>query len=69
MGPPQLKDKPIGYSLFKKEISPIPRRFAEEQVNLVWFRRHEQGGHFAALEQPQVFWEDVSAFCEHVWDA
>lgn len=64
---PELKDKPVGYSLFKKEILPIPRQWAEKSVNLVWFRRHEHGGHFAALEQPEVFWDDVRDFCQQVW--
>lgn len=66
--PPKTGDKPIGYSLFKKEIHPIPRVWAENQVgNLVWFRRHDQGGHFAALERPEEFWEDVRDFAQEVW--
>ena len=41
--------KPVGYSLFRGEIVPVPRVWAEEQCNLVFFREHEAGGHFAAL--------------------
>jgi len=64
---PQTGDKPVGYSLFKKEIHPIPRVVAEKMCNLVWFAKHEEGGHFAALEQPKVFWADVKDFIEKVW--
>ena len=59
--------KPVGYSLFAKEIQPIPKVAAEKLCNLVWFRRHDKGGHFAALEQPEVFWEDLKDFANKVW--
>lgn len=26
-----------------------------------------QGGHFAALERPQDYLDDLTAFCEQVW--
>lgn len=64
---PDLGDTPVGYSLFKKEIAPIPGKIAGQSVKLAWYRRHERGGHFAALEQPEVFWEDVWDFTQQVW--
>jgi len=35
-------DKPLGYSLFPKEIVPVPREWAALTGRLVWFRRHEK---------------------------
>jgi hypothetical protein len=40
-------DKPCGYSLFANEILPVPKSWAELSCNLVWFRKHDRGGHFA----------------------
>lgn len=35
--------------------------------NLVFHREHDAGGHFAALEQPKFFTEDIEAFVKQVW--
>lgn len=64
---PDLANTKVGYSLFKKEIHPIPKIVAEKMCNLVWFEKHEEGGHFAALEQPQVLWDDVKSFIDKAW--
>ncbi|KAB5518024.1 Alpha/Beta hydrolase protein [Coniochaeta sp. 2T2.1] len=61
--------KPFGFSSFPREQSALPRRWAEELFpNLVFFREHEAGGHFAALEQPVAFLEDVEEFVRRVRD-
>ena len=40
-----------------------PARAAiERSYNLVHWSEMEKGGHFAALEQPELFARDVSAF-------
>jgi hypothetical protein len=39
----------------------------EEQGNLVFYRKHEHGGHFAALERPKELLEDVEEFVSVVW--
>lgn len=54
--------KPVGYSYFPYELMPIPKAWAERTGNLVWFRAHEKGGHFAALECGEELWKDVEAF-------
>ncbi len=36
-----LMDKPVGYSLFPREILPTPIEWVKTRVNLVWSRRHE----------------------------
>lgn len=38
--------KPCGYSLFAKEIFPVPKTWADLSCHLVSFNQHAQGGHF-----------------------
>ncbi|CAJ2510783.1 Uu.00g064080.m01.CDS01 [Anthostomella pinea] len=59
--------RPFGYSWFPREIAPVPRAWAATTGDLVFFRRHERGGHFAALERPGVLLRDVEEFVAQVW--
>ncbi|KEF61011.1 uncharacterized protein A1O9_02575 [Exophiala aquamarina CBS 119918] len=59
--------KPVGYSWFPRELGPMPRAWVEKQGNLVWYRQHNAGGHFAALERPKVLVQDVEDFVKQVW--
>ncbi|KAK3071411.1 hypothetical protein LTR53_008688 [Teratosphaeriaceae sp. CCFEE 6253] len=59
--------KPVGFSWFPKEIAPVPRKWVESTCNLVFWRQHERGGHFAALERPVVLLRDVEEFVGQVW--
>jgi pimeloyl-ACP methyl ester carboxylesterase len=53
---------PVGVSTFADEIYRVPRSWAEQAYpNLVYYNRHDRGGHFAAWEQPQLLSEDVRA--------
>jgi pimeloyl-ACP methyl ester carboxylesterase len=53
---------PTGISMFPKELIRISRRWAEKRFDtLVHFNELEHGGHFAALEQPVLFTEEVRA--------
>ncbi len=63
---PTYTSKPTGYSFFPYDLIVTPLEWAKTKVNLVWGRRHEKGGHFAALEVPQDFWNDVNDFVEFV---
>ena len=58
--------KPFGYSLFPKELIPVPRSWAATTGNLSWYRQHESGGHFAALEKPEELLGDIEDFVNHV---
>ncbi|KAI4854547.1 alpha/beta-hydrolase [Aureobasidium sp. EXF-8845] len=60
-------DKPLGYSWFPKEIAPIPKAWVSTTGNLVWYRQHTQGGHFAALERPKDLFKDIEDFIEQTW--
>ncbi|OAA79204.1 epoxide hydrolase [Akanthomyces lecanii RCEF 1005] len=59
--------KPTGYSMFAHEIVPVPRSWAAKTCNLVFFKHHEAGGHFAAMEQPLALLEDVEDFVKVAW--
>jgi pimeloyl-ACP methyl ester carboxylesterase len=54
---------PSGVSVFPREILPVSRRWTETRfTDLRWFREHDKGGHFAAMEQPAALLDDVRAF-------
>ncbi|HEX4278376.1 MAG TPA: epoxide hydrolase [Bryobacteraceae bacterium] len=55
---------PTGFAAFPKEM-PIflpPRRFLENDFNLTHYTRMPRGGHFACMEQPKLFVEDLRTF-------
>jgi len=66
-GPSPIRGKinvPSGFSSFPAEMPALnpPKRFLERALNLVHYTKMPRGGHFAALEQPQLFAADVRAF-------
>ncbi|KAF5577179.1 epoxide hydrolase [Fusarium pseudoanthophilum] len=50
---------PFGYSWFKRECCNPPKAWLDKLGKVQWYRPHERGGHFAALEQPEALWGDV----------
>ncbi len=47
---------PAGFSMFPKEVLRTSRRWAEARFSdVIHFNELDEGGHFAALEQPDVF--------------
>src|SRR5580658_3293562 len=53
---------PTGVSAFPHEIYTAPQSWSESAYpKLVYYKKHDVGGHFAAWEQPQLFCEDVRA--------
>jgi pimeloyl-ACP methyl ester carboxylesterase len=53
---------PTGVSAFPEELYQAPRSWAERAYpKLVFYRRHDQGGHFAAWEQPDALVSDLRA--------
>ena len=51
---------PVAVSVFPDELYPAPRSWAERAYpKLVYYKKHDKGGHFAAWEQPQLLAEDV----------
>lgn len=59
-------EKPLGYSYFPCELAPMPRKWVETTGRLVWYRLHERGGHFAAMERPELMFGDVEEFVQQV---
>lgn len=58
---------PTGYSWHPRELAPIPVDWVKVKANLVWFREHTEGGHFAAWERPDLFVKDMEDFVGEVW--
>jgi pimeloyl-ACP methyl ester carboxylesterase len=53
---------PVGVSAFADEIYTAPKSWAERAYpKLLYFGKHDKGGHFAAWEQPAAFVDDVRA--------
>jgi microsomal epoxide hydrolase len=57
---------PTAAAVFPKEIFRIPRAYAESRFNMVRYTRFDRGGHFAALEEPDLLVDDVKAFFEEL---
>ncbi len=54
---------PVGAALFPREFIPFPpRRMVEAGYNIQRWSEMARGGHFAAMEEPGLFVEDVRAF-------
>ena len=53
---------PVAVSAFSDEVVQTPRSWAEQAYpHLIYYKRHDQGGHFAAWEQPDLFVGDLRA--------
>ena len=56
-------DVPVGVALFPKDPGGAPPRvFAERTLNVRRWTEMPRGGHFAALEEPELYAQDVAAF-------
>ena len=54
---------PVGVAAFPREFIPWPpRRHAERAYNVVQWTDMPRGGHFAALEEPELLVADIRAF-------
>jgi pimeloyl-ACP methyl ester carboxylesterase len=53
---------PTGVAVFPREIAPPIRRFAELSNNIVHWAEFDRGGHFAAMEAPELLVGDVREF-------
>ena len=53
---------PAAFAQFPKDISSPPRAWAERFFNVQRWTEMPRGGHFAALEEPELLVEDLRAF-------
>jgi len=55
-------DVPVACTIFPAEMRRPPRRWAERVFsNIIYWNRAERGGHFAALEEPDIFTVELRA--------
>ncbi|MBT2619675.1 epoxide hydrolase family protein [Chryseobacterium sp. ISL-6] len=59
--PLQKSNVPAGVVVLPREAQ-FPREWAERFVNVVRFNKLDKGGHFAALEIPQAFADELKSF-------
>lgn len=58
---------PTAYSDYPMDVLPAtPRSWGERGYNIVRWREMKAGGHFAAMEEPKLFADDVRAFFREV---
>ncbi|WP_030138770.1 epoxide hydrolase family protein [Pseudomonas fluorescens] len=53
---------PLGVALFPKELPLPPRSWVERGYNVQRWTQMPRGGHFAALEQPELLAEEIRGF-------
>jgi pimeloyl-ACP methyl ester carboxylesterase len=53
---------PTGIARYPKEILRYPRPWVERAYNVTYWNDMPRGGHFAAMEQPELFADDLRSF-------
>ena len=53
---------PTGIAVFPGEVTKVPRRWVEQDYNVTHWREQPRGGHFAAMEVPDVFVDELRTF-------
>ena len=53
---------PTGCAIFPGELIRMPEAWARKLYNVTRYTRFDRGGHFAAMEEPDLFVDDVRAF-------
>jgi epoxide hydrolase len=61
-GPTGRNDVPMAGAIFPKDTIRVPRRWAERAYNVRRWTAMPRGGHFAAMEEPELLVDDVRAF-------
>jgi microsomal epoxide hydrolase len=61
-GKVETSTAPTGVAVFPREIAPPIRRFAEKSNNIAHWSEFDRGGHFAAMEEPDLLVGDVREF-------
>ena len=59
---PNRVEAPTAVAVFPGEIFFSPRKWVEARYNVVQWTEMPRGGHFAAMEEPKLFLEDVRKF-------
>ena len=59
---PERINLPTGIAMFPREVMRVPRRAAERKYDLRRWSELTRGGHFAAMEQPELLVEEIRSF-------
>ena len=59
-GPPPPSTTPTGVAVFPQDVA--LRSIAERSYNIVHWSEFSRGGHFAAMEEPELLVQDVREF-------
>lgn len=57
---------PTGFSILPKDISQPPKEFAERFFNVVYWNGLNEGGHFAAMEVPEILDKELRKFAKEI---
>lgn len=55
---------PTAGAIFPKELVKLPRTWAEQRYNIVQWTVYDRGGHFAAMEVPDLLASDIRKFAQ-----
>jgi pimeloyl-ACP methyl ester carboxylesterase len=58
---------PAGFALFPKDLVTPPREWAERFFNVLRWNEMPRGGHFAAMEEPELFVQDLRSMFGPLW--
>jgi pimeloyl-ACP methyl ester carboxylesterase len=61
-GAPQRIEVPTGVARYPKEVIRFPRSWVERRYRVTRWVDMPRGGHFAAMEQPELFVDDLRGF-------
>jgi len=61
-GAPEFVGVPTGVARYPKEVVRFPRAWVERRYNVTHWADMPRGGHFAAMEQPDLFAGDLRTF-------
>ncbi len=64
--PGERVEVPCGVAVFPGEINRPPREWAKRTHNVQRWTEMPRGGHFAAMEEPELLAEDIRAFFRHL---
>jgi pimeloyl-ACP methyl ester carboxylesterase len=58
---------PTAFALFPKDITSPPKDFADRYFNVQRWTEMDRGGHFAAMEEPELLVADIRAFANSLY--
>ena len=61
-----LSPVPAAFAAFPRDINPPPREWVERRLNLQQWTEMPRGGHFAAMEEPELLARDIQKFFQEL---